>query len=147
MDKFLNANIILSKFSMDYMELKKDLPIRPSEMAVVNIITKRDGKFTPVMIAELLGVSKPMVTSHIVVLEKKGYVEKEYLAEDRRSFYILPTKKAKELSDNTDAKFSVYLKNLEKDLGEENFDMLINLIDKTSQILRNCKSVNNGEPK
>lgn len=118
------------------MGLKKDLPIRPSEMAVVNIITKREGKFTPVMIAELLGVSKPMVTSHIVVLEKKGYVKKEYLAGDKRSFYILPTKKAIELADNTEAKFSICLKNLEKDLGEKNFDMLINLVDKTSQILR-----------
>lgn len=41
MDKYLNANIVFSKFSRNYMALKKDLPIRPSEMGVLNIITKK----------------------------------------------------------------------------------------------------------
>lgn len=72
MDRFLNANIILSKFCVSFAKLKKDLPIRPSEMGVLNIIVQRDGLFTPLMIAELLEVSKPMITAHISVLEKKG---------------------------------------------------------------------------
>lgn len=136
MDKYLNANVIFSKFSRDYMELKKDLPIRPSEMAVINIITKREGKYTSVMIAELLGVSKPMIASHIAVLEKKGYVQKEYSSEDKRSFYIIPTPKAKQLADNTEVKLSVYLKKLEKQLGGKNFDTLIDLLEKTNQVLK-----------
>lgn len=53
------------------MELKKDLPIRPSKMGVLNIVTKKDELFTPLMIAELLEVSKPMITNHIIVLENK----------------------------------------------------------------------------
>lgn len=32
MDKYLEANAVFSKFSRDYIELKRDLPIRPSEM-------------------------------------------------------------------------------------------------------------------
>ena len=46
MDKYLKANIIFSKFSRDYVGLKKDLPIRPSEMGVLNIITKNMERLT-----------------------------------------------------------------------------------------------------
>lgn len=137
MDKYLNANVILSKFCRDYIELNKNLPIRPSEMAVINIITNQEEKYTPVALADLLEVSKPMISSHIVVLEEKGYVKKEYSSEDKRSFYIIPTKKAQELADNTKAKLSVCLKILEENLGEKNFGNLINLLDKANQILRN----------
>lgn len=118
------------------MELKKDLPIRPSEMGVINIITKREGKHTPAMIADLLGVSKPMVTSHISTLEEKGYVEKEYSAEDKRSVFIIPTAKAQELANGTEAKFSVYLEAVEKELGVKNFDKLLELLEKANQVLK-----------
>lgn len=72
MDRYLNANIILSKFCVSFAKLKKDLPIRPSEMGVLNIVVQRDGLFTPLMIVELLEVSKPMITAHISVLEKRA---------------------------------------------------------------------------
>lgn len=76
MDKYTEANAILSKFCKGYMELKKNLPIRPSEMGVLNIIVRREGSFTPNMLAELLEVSKPMITAHISVLEKKKIYNK-----------------------------------------------------------------------
>lgn len=132
MDKYLEANIVLSKFSRDYMELKKDLPIRPSEMAVLNIIVKREGLFTPLMIAELLEVSKPMITSHINVLEKKGYVTRKASKEDKRSIYVLPTDKAKDLVDLMTAKTNRQLAELEQHLGKDNFALMISLIDKTN---------------
>ena len=70
-DKYINANMVFSKFSRNYMELKKNLPVRPSEMGVLNIITRRDGVFTPLMLKKLLGVSKPMIKARITVLEKR----------------------------------------------------------------------------
>lgn len=51
MDKYLNADFVFSKFSRDYMALKKDLPVRPSEMSVLNIVTERFSLYTPGMIA------------------------------------------------------------------------------------------------
>lgn len=125
MEKYLNANIVFSKFSRDYMALKKDLPIRPSEMGVLNIITKREGLYTPVMIAELLEVTKPMVATHISALEKKGYIRKEYLENDKRSFYVLPTDKAKKLVKETENKLNKKLINIEKKLGSKKFDELV----------------------
>lgn len=135
MDKYVNANIAFSKFSRDYINSKKNLPIRPSEMGVLNIITKREGLFTPVMIAELLAVSKPMIAAHISVLEKKGYIYKDFSSNDKRSFYVMPTGKAKELVAETEARQQEYLKAMENKLGEERFDLLVGLLEETLEVL------------
>lgn len=139
MDKYMSANIVFSLFAKDYMELKKELPIRPSEMAVLNIITQRDGKYTPLMIAELLDVSKPMIAAHIQALLKKGYICKERSVSDKRSFYVLPTEKAVKLTDEFNEKHTQYLKSVEKTLGENDFDELIRLIDKVLPMLKSEK--------
>lgn len=135
MDKYLNANIVFSKFSRNYMALKKDLPIRPSEMGVLNIIVKREGPFTPIAIADLLEVTKPMVANHISVLEKKGYITKEYSQKDKRSFYVIPTEKAKILVTETESKLNKKLINLEKKLGTKKFDDLIKALEETKTYL------------
>ncbi len=135
MDKYLNANIVFSKFSRNYMALKKDLPIRPSEMGVLNIIVKREGPFTPIAIADLLEVTKPMVANHISVLEKKGYITKEYSQKDKRSFYVIPTEKAKTLVIETETKLNKKLINLEKKLGTKKFDDLIKALEETKTYL------------
>ena len=142
MDKYVNANIIFSKFSRDYMELKKDLPIRPSEMGVLNIITSEDTLYTPVMIAELLEVSKPMITSHITSLEKKGYIIKKYSEEDKRSFFVMPTDKAKELVKTTAEKMSSYLHQIETSLGKDKFDKLLEILLDTNKTLKSIKGEN-----
>lgn len=136
MDKYLEANIIFSKFARDYMELKKDLPIRPSEMGVLNIIVQREGLFTPLMISELLEVSKPMITAHIRVLEKKRYVTREFSKDDKRSFFVLPTNKAKVLVKTTNEKMNCQLSGLERFLGEKDFNNLTNLLERAIQNLR-----------
>lgn len=130
MDKYMKANAVLSKFTRNYMELKKDLPIRPSEMAVLNIITKRGGMYTPIMIADLLGVSKPMITAHISALQKKGYIRKEESEEDKRSFYVVPTNKAVELTDRFEVKQAKQLERMEVAIGKDGFEELITLVEK-----------------
>lgn len=142
MDKYVSANIVFSKFCNGYAKLKKELPIRPSEMGVLNIIVQRDGYFTPLMIAELLEVSKPMITAHITVLEKKGYILKEYSKEDRRSFYVIPTDKARDLVEKTAEKMRSYLSQIETSLGEENFEILLEILNNTNKILLNIKGEN-----
>lgn len=135
MDKYVKANMVFSKFSRDYMELKKELPIRPSEMGVLNIITKREGVFTPLMIAELLGVSKPMITAHITALEKKGYIYKDFALKDKRSFYVMPTKQAEILVEEAERKQAETLKGMENGLGEERFALLVDLLQKAQKMI------------
>lgn len=139
MDKYTGANIVFSKFGRDYAELKKDLPIRPSEMGVLNIITKREGLYTPVMIAELLGVSKPMVAAHISVLEENGYIYKDFSSSDKRSFYVLPTDKAKALVSEAEAKLNEHLQMIESKLGSDRFALLVELADEALSALNQEK--------
>lgn len=135
MDRFFNANAVLSVFSKKYMDLKRGLPIRPSEMGVLNIITGTQGPHTPVMLAEMLGVSKPMITAHIASLAKKGYISKSPSAQDKRAYYILPTEKARALVESAKIDMNSQLERLAGGMGQEEFDNLVRLAGIANRIL------------
>lgn len=135
MDRYLLANAEFSKFSRNYMELKKGLPVRPSEMGVLNIITQTPGPHTPVLLAELLGVSKPMITAHLTALTEKGYITKQQSAEDKRVFYIFPTKKAAALVEEAKKDLTRQLEQMISHMGQEKFDALTELITAANQVL------------
>lgn len=139
MDKYVYSNAVISKFCKRYNELKKDLPIRPSEMGVLNIIVQQDRLFTPLAIAELLEVSKPMITSHISVLERKGYITKEHSKEDKRSFFVIPTTKAKELVHLTAKEMNKDLAKLEELMGQSHFERFLTLLDEANEKLKEIK--------
>lgn len=141
MNQYTKANIVFSKFSRDYMGLKKDLPIRPSEMGVLNLVSHREGDFTPLMLADMIGVSKPMITAHIQALLKKGYIRKDTSGVDKRSFFVRPTEKGKALADTFEARQTAYLKTIEANLGEAKFDELIRLLGETQAVLETMKEV------
>lgn len=135
MNKYFTANAVLSVFAKNYMELKKGLPIRPSEMGVLNIITEIEGSHTPVILAELLGVSKPMITAHITSLESKGYVTKEACPGDKRAYYIRPTEKGLELVEWAKENLNSKLESIIAGLGQDNFNTLVTLADKANSIM------------
>lgn len=135
MNKYLSANAVLSMFSKYYMELKKDLPIRPSEMGVLNIIAETPGPHTPLLLAGFLGVSKPMITAHLTDLAKKGYIEKKQSPDDKRFFYVLPTEKALALVESAKTDLNQHLERLVQEMGQEEFDHLVRLARKANKIL------------
>ena len=137
MERYFNANAVLSVFCKNYMELKKDLPIRPSEMGVLNIITKTDGPHSPVVLAEMLGVSKPMITAHITSLEEKGYITKSPSAHDKRAYYVIPTEKAMALVESEGEKLNARLEHLSNSMGRKEFDTLVKLAAIANDILKN----------
>ena len=136
MDKYFVDNAVLSIFVKSYAELKKDLPIRPSEMGVLNIITETPGLHTPMMLAEALKVSKPMITAHLTSLMNKGYITKQPSLEDKRAYYILPTEKARALVNHARDNLYRRLGQLENGLGEEQFDLLVKLAGEANRILK-----------
>ena len=128
MDKYVAANAVLSIFSKNYMDLKKGLPIRPSEMGVLNIIAETPGPHTSVMLAELLGVTKPMITAHLTSLTEKGYITKQQSQEDKRVYYVFPTEKALALVAQAKADMNQKLAHLVREMGEDQFDTLVRLV-------------------
>ena len=136
MDKYYTANAVLSMFSKNYMDLKKDLPIRPSEMGVLNIITETTGPHTPVMLANLLGVSKPMITAHITSLTAKGYITKQLSEADKRAYYILPTDKALNLVKAVKGGMCEQLDRLIAGMGQDEFDKFVQLASIANEIMK-----------
>ena len=139
MDKYIRANIVFSKFSRENRELKRYLPIRPSEMGALNIIIRHEGDVTPLAIAECLGVSKPMIAAHLQALEEKGYIYKETSADDKRSFYVRPTEAGRELAKEFETKQREYMKKVEEHLGDGEFDELVRLLEAVHRILHDMR--------
>lgn len=135
MNKYIYANAVLSVFAKSYMEMKKNLPIRPSEMGVLNIITETEGQYTPVKLAEMLGVSKQMITAHISSLESKGYITKEPCIQDKRAYFINPTDKAIDLVQLAKSDLSEKLDLIIGELGEENFETFVHLAEKANGVM------------
>lgn len=126
---------IVSMFCRLNINIKKDLPIRSSEMGLLILTCKSEKPVTPVMAADFFKVKKPMITTMVASLFKHGYIVKIPLAEDKRSFYINPTEKARQLVDDT---YTEYIKTMEllwQELGAKNFDNLITLLDKANTVL------------
>ena len=139
MNKHMGANKVFSKFSRDFTELKNYLPIRPSEMGLLVIVTRRQRDLTPLALAEIMAVSKPMIAAHIQALEKKGYIFKEQSSEDKRSFFVRPTEKAVALCAEYEARQTERIRALESELGEADFCELVRLMDRAQRIIREMK--------
>jgi len=139
MNKHMGANKVFSKFSRDFTELKNYLPIRPSEMGLLVIVTRRQRDLTPLALAEIMAVSKPMIAAHIQALEKKGYIFKEQSSEDKRSFFVRPTEKAVALCAEYEARQTERIRALESELGEADFCELVRLMDRAQGIIREMK--------
>lgn len=139
MKEYMRANVIFSKFSRDFTELKNYLPIRPSEMGLLNIVTRGKRDLTPVALADIMAVSKPMISAFVQSLEKKEYIYKEPSPDDKRSFFVRPTEKAVELCAKYEEKQTERLNVLAERLGEEEFFELVRLIDKAQKIIREIK--------
>lgn len=135
MDKYYAANAAFSQFSRNYMELKKSLPIRPSEMGVLNILAVTAGPHTPVMLAERLAVSKPMITAILTSLKEKGYITKVQSPEDKRVYYVHLTPKAQQLVADARADTNRHLNEMIATMGQDDFDTLVALIQKANQVL------------
>lgn len=135
MDKYFEANGVLSLFCKNFMELKRGLPVRPSEMGVLNIIVGFPGPHTSVMIAERLGVSKPMITAHLGSLAEKGYITKEQSKDDKRAFYVRPTEKAVALVESTKREMDSHLSRLVDAMGQEDFERFVALSGRANRIL------------
>jgi len=106
------------------------------------LIYKSDIPVTPVMAADFFKVKKPMITTMVSSLLKHGYIEKVPSPEDKRSFSLNPTEKARQLVEDT---FTEYIKTMEllrQKLGAKDFDNLITLLEKANALLLEEK--NNG---
>ncbi len=125
----------VSRFCRIHMNTKRDIPIRSSEMGVLIYIEKSGMQVTPLMISNFFGISKPSVTDMITVLLKKNYLSKTVSPTDRRSYFISVTPKGHELVESTYNEYFRSMELLEEKMGCQEFEMLIQLLQKANKIL------------
>ncbi len=129
----MNWEII--RFCKLYMQSIGDMPIRPSQMAVLNIICSVAGVHTPVSLAQRLGVSRPMITAHLNALIGVGMVVRVPSPEDGRSFYIVPSKRGKDLFERVNNFERDRVNAIVSKIGQKKFDNFIKLIANVNQVL------------
>ena len=141
-DELIKGAETVSMFCRLNINIKKDLPIRSSEMGLLILIYKSDKPVTPVMAADFFKVKKPMITTMVSNLLKHGYIEKIPSLDDKRSFSLNPTEKARQLVDDTYSEYMKTMELLRHKLGSIDFGKLIILLKKANSILLEEK--NNG---
>ena len=141
-DELIKGAETVSMFCRLNINIKKDLPIRSSEMGLLILICKSDKPVTPVIAADFFKVKKPMITTMVSNLLKHGYIEKIPSLDDKRSFSLNPTEKARQLVDDTYSEYMKTMELLRHKLGSIDFGKLIILLKKANSILLEEK--NNG---
>lgn len=112
-----------------------NIPIRSSEFAVLDIICALPGPHTPVEMARKLGVSKAMISGHLSVLINKGYVVRVPSPEDRRSVYVMPTKRGKDLFNEISRANNNKINDIKSKIGDEKFSEFVQIIRQINQFL------------
>ena len=135
MRKFVEADSVFGDFCKKYSDVKSAQSVLPSEMKILKLITGKGSLYTSLSLALALGVSKPMVASRLASLEKGGYIKKQTVADDKRSFLICPTEQAIALVAQEEDNLQKALKKIEKKLGSKGFSRLISLLKESMEAL------------
>lgn len=125
----------ISLFCRLNMNMKRELPIRPSEMGLLIFIAESEQEVTPVMAAEFFKVSKPMIAAMVKKLCRMEYIRKVPSTEDKRKYLLMPEDKAIELVKETHEEYLRNMTLLQKGMGEERFTTFIGLLQEANQIL------------
>ena len=113
----------------------EDMPIRMSQFAVLNIMCTRPGPHMPAALADVLGVSKAMISGHIAALVSRGLVSRVQSPEDGRSVYVMPSKSGRDLFNKVSKQNADKMNVLKAQMGAKKFDTLVRLIAQANQII------------
>jgi len=87
---------------------------------------------TPLELSRAMGASKTIVSRLIENLKEKKMIVKLYNRDDKRSYSLKITEKGKKELDSMYHYYLGPLYELQENLGEEEFDLLIELIEKAN---------------
>lgn len=133
-DLIISADAV-GLFCRLHMNTKRDIPIRPSEMGVLIFTQKQNSPVTPLMISNFFRIAKPSVTSMMNTLIKQNYLVKTPSITDGRSYTLSTTDKGRELVETTFDEYFRTMERLKKKMGNKDFSLFIELIQKANIIL------------
>lgn len=136
MDNDINISAdAIAQFCRLQMNIKRDIPIRPSEMGALIFTQRYNAPLTPLMLSSFFKISKPSVTSMVNSLIKRDYLIKTPSSTDGRSYTVSITDKGTELVESTYNEYFRTMELLKKKMGCKEFNLFIELIQKANYIL------------
>ena len=125
----------IAMFSRKLLNIRRNKPVRSSEMGVLILVQRSDQPVTPIMISRFFQIAKPSVTEMINSLTNKGYLLKYKSSTDKRSYAVSLSKKGVQLLDRCSSEYFLTLQVLKKRMGHGEFDLMITLLEKANTIL------------
>ena len=125
----------VSMFCRLQMYIKKDLPIRSSEMGVLIYMQQQGEAVTPLMISNFFKIAKPSVTAMVNALIKNNYLLKSTSNSDGRSYSLYLTEEGRELVTSTYDEYFKTMRLLEENMGDNDFRTFIHLVQRANHIL------------
>lgn len=140
----IEAAETVSLFCRLNQRVKKELPIRSSEMGLLILLVTSEEPLSSVEAAQFFQVSKPVITAMVKSLTAKGYLGKEPQAQDKRSFLLVPEPKAVELVHSTCSEYLYTMTLLQEHMGREAFEEMIRLLAQANAVIQKEEDKKNG---
>ena len=126
----------LLMFCENVLKNRAVVSIRPSEVRLLMLLGNAGGVCNPATMAQVLGVSKPMITASLANLIKLGLVAKVPSPEDGRSVLVLPTKKGGQLLNEIKQKNQNFMDDLAEKIGRKKFESFIKTIVDLNNLMK-----------
>ena len=139
---------VIHRFIHNFKPRPRQSDLRPSEIMVLMMIAhtfEQNKSFPfPSQISKALNLSRPAITPILNQLEKMGYITRQFDPIDRRKTRIVIQDKAMEAFR---ANCSMYQKQIDllKQVMEDDFMLLLQLMEKANTILSNQIKENTDE--
>lgn len=127
---------ILAKFCRLYVNKQKNLPVAPTQMALMLHIAQCDEPCTPLMAAQFFNVKKSIVSKNVKALEGAGMIEKVPSKEDKRSYNLKLSPKGSKVVEENFIEFSYVLQIIKDGLGDQEFQSFMDVMDRVNGILK-----------
>lgn len=126
---------VVALFSRMNMKVRRELPVRASEMGLLIFIVKSESPPGYPEMIQFLRVSKPMIARMLTGLQDKGYILRNQNRTDLRKTDIIATDRGRALVEETYSEYYRTMTLLRDRLGDGDFERLIDLMDRSNRIL------------
>lgn len=125
--------------SLHVRQIKRVGAASSRELDILYRIIFSDKAPTPLELSELTGQSKSAVSRIIDNLVTKGFISKQYSAEDKRSYTLNITDKGNQELEKTIRYYLEPIYELRRVIGNERFESLITQIKEANNIFCNMR--------
>lgn len=121
--------------SLAIRKARKGAAASAQEVDMLFRVALSNQRITPHDLSQAMGASKTIVSRLIDNLTEKELIAKRFNMDDGRSYSLMVTQKGRKELDSMCYYYLGPLYDLQKNMGEDEFEELIRLIQKANQIL------------